>query len=528
MKRPRLRSILAAFIAVALVVPSAAWAASPYDNAPSDLKSFETTLLKKLVTVKWEQTVGVGFAGSYSIGQETLDKGVNSLIVTTASTLSPDNDVLKGCFLRGSDRRITLSNSEKTFQGECVTLNGDGTDFGLVSTSVTMPTISLWDSYWPKQDGWIAIAYYVDGFGIVLRPSRIKLINEKLYIFAVEKVAPEVKYGGLAFNSLGNFIGTISPYGPGSVPSQYLKLNGAPLQCAWENSNSTITNCSTRANQAQSARTGVWTIDSPSASTVSPTPAPKTSSAPISDELLDANNAAVDALSAVSESSDTCNSLVEEIKEVLGNFEVAAPLLDSCAYLDSKFNEIDSKRALAFGGGGILSTKINTLNNLTDQALAQADLADELVATLQDSQPFFVSVTRDLLKFGIDFATTAEDIANLNNRISGLPKVTQAMIQKNSNYKKLQSVFPPDYEIEDLLNQNLPDLSSISSLEQLRNAPSLIARARDSKAVIFKSASLIKSVEKLIPKFVCVKGKQVSVTPATGKCAAGANKTSTA
>ncbi len=513
---------------MSLVAPSAAWASSPYDSAPNDLKSFESALLKKLVTVKWEQTYGIGFAGSYSIGQETLDKGVNSLVVTTASTLSPGNDVLKGCFLRGSDRRITLSNSEKTFQGECVTLNGDGTDFGLVSTSVTMPTISLWDSYWPKLDGWIMVAYYVDGFGIVLRPSRIKLINEKLYVFAVEKVTPEVKYGGLAFNSLGSFIGTVSPYGPGTVPSEYLKLNGAPLQCAWENSNSTITNCSTRTNQSQSARSGVWTIDRPSAAPV-PSSTPTTNSAPISNELLDANNAVVDALSVLSDSIDTCNSLVEEIKEVLGDFEVATLLLDSCSDLDSKFSEIDSKRALAFGGGGgTLSTKISTLNNLTDQALAQADLADELVATLQDSQPMFFSITKDLLKFGIDFATTAEDIANLNNRISGLPKVTQVMIQKNSNYKKLQSVFPPDNDIEELLNKYLPDLSSISSIAQLRNAPSLIAKARDSKAVIFKSTSLIKSVEKLIPKFVCVKGKMVSVTPATGKCAAGATKTSTA
>jgi hypothetical protein len=527
MKLSGKRSILTALIIMSLVAPSAAWASSPYDAAPNDLKSFESALLKKLVTVKWEQTYGIGFAGSYSIGQETLDKGVNSLVVTTASTLSPGNDVLKGCFLRGSDRRITLSDSEKTFQGECVTLNGDGTDFGLVSTSVTMPTISLWDSYWPKLDGWIMIAYYVDGFGIVLRPSKIKLINEKLYVFAVEKVTPEVKYGGLAFNSLGNFIGTVSPYGPGTVPSEYLKLNGAPLQCAWENSNSTITNCSTRTNQSQSARSGVWTIDKPSAAPV-PSSTPTTDSAPISNELLDANNAVVDALSVLSESIDTCNSLVEEIKEVLGDFEVGTPLLDSCLSLDSKFADLDNKRALAYGGAGNVSTKINVLNDLTDQTIAQADSADGLVATLQDSQPLFTSITKELLKFGIEFASTAENVANLNNRISGLPKAAQTMILKNANYKKLQNAFPSEYDIDDLLSQNLPDLSSVSSIAQLRNAPGLIAKAKDSKAVVFKSAPLIKAVEKLIPKFVCVKGKVVSITPATGKCAPGSTKTSTA
>jgi hypothetical protein len=528
MRKSLLRVLTASLVLTSLTFAPTAWAASPYDSPPSDLKAYEAELLKKLITVRWGLSYGVGFAGNYNISQESKDKGINSLVVTTASTLNPENDVFKGCFIRGSDRIVRLSTADKNFEGSCSTWNNDGTDFAVVSTTVTLPTIDLWDSYWPKVDGWISVAYYVDGFGIVLRPSKIRIINEKLYVFGIEKVSPAMKFGGLAFNSDGSFVGTVSPYGPGTIPSDYLKLNGAPLQCAWENSNSTITNCSTRTNQSQSARPGVWTIDSPSAGTVSPTPSPKTSSAPISNELLDANNAVVDALSAVSESIDTCNSLVEEIKEVLGDFEVATPLLDSCSDLDSKFNEIDSKRALAFGGGGTLSTKISTLNSLTDQALAQADLADKAAAVLQDSQTFFVSVTKDLLKFAIDFATTAEDIANLNNRISGLPKVTQVMIQKNSNYKKLQSVFPPDYEIEELLNENLPDLSSISSISQLRNAPSLIAKARDSKPVIFKSTSLIKSVEKLIPKFVCVKGKMVSVTPATGKCAAGATKTSTA
>lgn len=504
----------------------AAQAASPYDDAPADLKSYEAALLKNLAVIKYGFSYGVAFAGDYSLSQEQKDKGINSILLTTASTLNPENDSLKGCFAKGNDQKVSVIYSDRTYDGTCWSWNRDGTDFAVVSASVTLPRISLYDSYWPKVGGWIQVAYYVDGFGIQLRPSKVRIINEKLYVLGLDKISPSMKYGGLAFNSLGNFVGTVSPFGPGTIPGDYLKLNGAPLQCGWENSDATITNCSTRSNIAQSARAGVWTIDSPSAPTSSPSPKPIVDSP--ANEVNDANAAVVDALAALSESIDTCNSLVDEIKEVLGDFEVATPLLESCSDLDSKFSEIDSKRALAFGGGGTLSTKINTLNNLTDQALAQADLADELVATLQDSQPMFISVTKDLLKFGIDFAATAEDIANLNNRISGLPKVTQVMIQKNSNYKKLQSVFPADYEIEELLNENLPDLSSISSIAQLRNAPSLVAKARDSKAVIFKSASLIKSVEKLIPKFVCVKGKMVSVTPATGKCAAGATKTSTA
>ena len=526
MRKHLLSVFIASLTLSSLALIPSAWAGSPYDTAPNDLKSYESALLKKLVTVKWGQTYGVGFAGSYSIAQETLDKGINSLIVTTASTLSPNNDVLKGCFLRGADRRVTFSNSEKTFQGECMAWNGDGSDFAIVATSVTLPTIPLWDAYWPKIDGWIDIAYYVDGFGIVLRPSRIKLINEKLYVFALEKVAPELKYGGLAFNSLGNFVGTVSPHGPGLVPSEYLKLNGAPLQCPWENSNSTITNCSTRTNQAQSARTGVWTIDSPS-STPSPTPSPKTSSDPVPNELKDANEAVETSLSAVTDLIDSCNAIVDDIKESLGEYQVATSILSSCDQFDSKFIEIEGRRAQAYEGSGSASTRVKTLNSLTDQALALADSTEKHLFELQSSKLLFAQITQDLNAFSKDIEASAEAFANLNNRISGLPKATQTMIWKNSNFKKLKSVFGSESDIDLLLQENLPDLKSISTFTQLKNAPKLISKAKDSRADILNSSQLIKSIEKLIPKFVCVKGKIISVTPATGKCAPGATKTST-
>jgi hypothetical protein len=514
-------------VLVAVLSPVPAQAASPYDSPPVDLKSYEAELLKNLVVVKWGLNYGVGFAGAYNISQDTKDKGINSLIITTASTLNPDNDVYKGCFIRGSDRKVLLSNSQKNFDGTCWDWNNDGTDFGVVATSVTLPTISLWDSYWPKMDGWVEIAYYVDGFGIQLRPSKVKLINEKLYVLGIEKVTPAIKYGGLAFNSSGNFVGTVSPYGPGTIPSDFLKLNGAPLQCGWENSSATITNCSTRTNISQSARTGVWTLDSPSSSTTATSPNPKPTLAATT-EVSDANEAVADALSALLEVVDTCESLVQEIKNRLGEFEVANPFLDRCGTLDGKYAEIDSKRAQIFTGSGPINSKVDGLNKLTDQALAQVDAAEIVLASIQDSEPIFDAVIADLLKYGIDFATTAESVANLNNRIYGLPKSVQSMILKNSNYKKLSNVFPAEYDLEDTISKSLPDFSNFSNITQLNNVQSLIAKARSGNGTVFNSGPLLKSVEKLIPKYVCVKGRNVSVTPATGKCAPGSTKTSTA
>jgi hypothetical protein len=246
-----------------------------------------------------------------------------------------------------------------------------------------------------------------------------------------------------------------------------------------------------------------------------------------STEATDANNAVSDVLVALRETSNNCESLADGIRERLGDFQVANPLLDNCGTLNVKYSEIDSKRALAFGGLGSTNSKVEALNELTDQALAQADLADQALASLQDAQLVFDLIITDLLKYSIDFATAAESVANLNNRISGLPKTTQTMIKKNANYKKLSSVFPAEYDLEETISSSLPDLSSISTNLQLKNVQNLIAKARTSNGTVFNSGPLLKAIEKLIPKYVCIKGKTVSVTPATGKCASGSVKTST-
>jgi hypothetical protein len=527
MRNSFLRFFFVTALTSSLLVPIAAHAASPYDNAPADLKSYEAALLKNLAVVKYGFTYGVAFAGDYSLSQEQKDKGINSILLTTASTLNPENDSLKGCFAKGNDQKVSVIYSDRTYDGTCWSWNRDGTDFAVVATSVTLPKISLYDSYWPKVDGWLEVAYYVDGFGIQLRPSKVRIINEKLYVLGIDKISPSMKYGGLAFNSLGNFVGTVSQYGPGVVPGDYLKLNGAPLQCGWENSSATITNCSTRTNVAQSARAGVWTIDSPSAPAAATTPTPKPTVDSGANEVSDANKAVSDALSKLLEVVDACESLASGIRERLGEFQVANPLLDKCGTLDGKYAEIDSKRAQAFTGSGSTNAKVDALNKLTDQALAQVDAAELVVALLQDAQPVFDEIIPNLLKYGIDFATTAESVANLNNRVYGLPKTVQTMIIKNSNYKKLASIFPAEYDLEETISKSLPDLSAISSIAQLKNVENLIAKARSGNSIVFNSGPLLKAVEKLIPKYVCVKGKTVSVTPATGKCAPGSTKTST-
>jgi hypothetical protein len=63
MRKSLLRVLTASLVLTSLTFAPTAWAASPYDSPPSDLKAYEAELLKKLITVRWGLSYGVGFAG---------------------------------------------------------------------------------------------------------------------------------------------------------------------------------------------------------------------------------------------------------------------------------------------------------------------------------------------------------------------------------------------------------------------------------------------------------------------------------
>ena len=180
-------------------------AASTFNAAPANLKTFEANLERSLATITCGVKTGVGFFGSYNITQELKNQGTNSIVLT-------NNSLVESCKTY-STQEVPLSFQGKNYKGKVTSWNTEGSDFATLNTSVAAETLALFDSNWPENGWWVDVAYYVNGFGIVWRSSQVSIVNEKEYILAIDKISPAPVTGGLVFNNQGIFIGVVTSLG---------------------------------------------------------------------------------------------------------------------------------------------------------------------------------------------------------------------------------------------------------------------------------------------------------------------------
>jgi hypothetical protein len=267
-----------------------AQAASRYSGPPANLDSLKKKLTDAMVVITANGVTSIGFAGDFDLSSDFQNRGYNSIIVTKHSNISRDNDPLQGCFRRGNNREVVINYQNKTYRGECANWNNDGYDFASIYTSVKVPTLSLFDNYIPPIGGWVYVAYHLDGIGIQFVESRIKFFGKETLAIGIEKFLPVSKNGGLVFNSLGNFVGSLTTFGPGTVPSDYLKVSGAPMMCHSQGSEANVVNCNTSAKPGQTQQDKVWTIDTAVEAKPTPTPTPTVDDSedaePVEDTIL--------------------------------------------------------------------------------------------------------------------------------------------------------------------------------------------------------------------------------------------------
>ncbi len=501
---------------LALLQPATAQAASPYDAPPTDLKAFEKTLLESIATVSCRYKKGIGFFGSYALSQESKDKGQNSLIVTNQSLI---NDCI-----RSSGESISIGFNGKNYNSVYSGFNVDGSDLATVVSSLSPPPISLYDNYWPKLGSWVYVAYFVESFGIIFRSSKVQLINESTYVLAIDGVTPTPTYGGIVFNSDGNFVGTIAMMGPGTAPAGMLKVHGAPLQCEISGiQRATITRCS------EGARDRIWTIDPPSGVVAKPTarPTPTQTTSTISRELSSAQLTALQAAKRYESAVEACDAefdrLDEETRDVVESFD----FLRLCHSLDSEFEEFRSEiedfdlRSSNISQGvatfGRLSASIDRLTR--DLGSIKSDVAA--------SRSTITAYARTYSEIQGWLEIASEVWPNVENRISMLSKSSQAMIKKNSNFKKAAALIDGlDGKNEQIseLNDSAASATRISDLKTAVNDGMKLKAALKGYQEL---NSLVKAIDKLIPAYVCTKGPLVANLPKTGKCAPGYSKVST-
>jgi hypothetical protein len=507
---------LVLILILALLKPTSAQAASPYDGPPSDLKSFEKTLLESIATVSCRYKKGIGFFGSYALSQESKDKGQNSLIVTNQSLI---NDCI-----RSSGESISIGFNGKNYNSVYSGFNVDGSDLATVISSLSPPPISLYDNYWPKLGSWVHVAYFVESFGIIFRSSKVQLINESTYVIAIDGVTPTPTYGGIVFNSDGNFMGTIAMMGPGTAPAGMLKVHGAPLQCEISGiQRATITRCS------EGARDKIWTIDPPSGVVAKPTPrpTPTQTTSTVSRELSSAQLTALQAVKRYESAVEGCDAefdrLDEETLDVVEGFD----FLSVCHSLDSDFEEFRSEiedvdlRSSNISQGvatfGRLSTSVDRLTR--DLGAIKSDVAA--------SRSTITAYARTYSEIQGWLEIASEVWPDVENRISMLSKTNQAMIKKNSNFKKAAALI----DALESKNQQISELNdsaaSATRISDLKTAVNDGIKLKASLKSYQELNSLVKAIDKLIPAYVCTKGSLVANLPKTGKCAPGYSKVST-
>ena len=511
---------LSFILILALLQPTSAQAASPYDGPPSDLKSFEKTLLESIATISCRYKKGIGFFGTYSLSQESKDKGYNSLIVTNQSLI---NDCI-----RTSGEAITIGFNGKNYNSVYSGLNVDGSDLATVISSLSPPQISLYDNYWPKLGSWVHVAYFVESFGIIFRSSKVQLINESTYVIAIDGITPMPTYGGIVFNSDGNFMGTVAMMGPGTAPAGMLKVHGAPLQCEISGiQRGTITRCS------EGTREKVWTIDPPSGIVVKPTPTPTSTPKPTptpqttSRELTSAQLVGFQAIQRFETSLESCErefeKFDEETLELISDFD----FLNLCTSLDPELEDLRvaiedfDLRASNVSQGvatlGRLASSVDGLTRELNSIKADVSLSRSTISTYAKT----ISETQAWLDL------VSENWPELENRLSALPKTSQAMIKKNANFKKALTLADNLESRIEQLSEVESSASSATSLSELKSAVNDALKLKAALKGYQEFPTTLKAIDKLIPTYICTKGSLVANLPKIGKCAPGYSKVST-
>jgi hypothetical protein len=512
-------ALIVALIA-GLCLPIHAHAASPYDGPPSDLKALESKLLASIATISCTYKKGIGFFGSYSLSQESKDKGFNSLIITNQS-------LIYDCIYK-SGGSITIGFNGKTYSSTYSGFNSDGNDLATVISTLNPPTISLWDKYWPNIGGWVYVAYYVEGYGIIFRSSRVQLINEALYVLAIDNITPVPLYGGIVFNSDGNFVGTIASIGPGTAPAGMLKVAGAPLQCRIAGvSSGTITNCLSTSDSI-APRSGVWTINPPSGVVAVPTPTPTPTQQVInSRELKAAQDAALRSLNLYDKAVENCfaeftNMTEEQASEVniMEIFGICSDYAADAEVIRGSTEDFDLTNKDVPGGVRALNKYASDADNLTKKVNANRIEVSQSITNL-------ISINSQLLEMKEWLDATAEQWAIIENRLPSIPKTNQSLIQKNSEFKKAQAVVNQIDSVRDKIDSKLESLTRVKNAKEVKAALASLNSFKSSLKSYQNFSTSVLAVEKLIPENVCIKGSLISVTPKSGKCAKGYTKTST-
>jgi hypothetical protein len=319
-------------------------------------------------------------------------------------------------------------------------------------------------------------------------------------------------------------MGTVAMMGPGTAPAGMLKVHGAPLQCEISGiQRGTITRCT------EGSRDKIWTIDPPSGIVAKPTPrpTPTQTTSTVSRELTSAQLTALQAVQRYESALDACDAefdrLDQSTKEIVEGFE----FLTLCHSMDSDFEEYKSEIEDYDLRSSNISQGVSTLGRLGNSIDRLTRDLSAIKATVAGSRSTITTFARTFSEIQGWLDQISEIWPEIENRVSILPKATQAMIKKNASYKKAVTLSEEAENKGEELTEISNAASSADILGELKTANNDLLNLKTSLKSYQEFSNNIKVIEKLIPAFVCTKGQFVANLPKTGKCAPGYSKVST-
>jgi hypothetical protein len=227
--------------------------------------------------------------------------------------------------------------------------------------------------------------------------------------------------------------------------------------------------------------------------------------------------------SAVEACDAEFDRLDEETLDVVEGFE----FLSVCHSLDSDFEEFRSEiedfdlRSSNISQGvatfGRLSTSVDRLTR--DVGAIKSDVAA--------SRSTITAYARTYSEIQGWLEIASEVWPDVENRISMLSKTNQAMIKKNSNFKKAAALIDGLESKNEQISELNDSAASSIRISDLKTAVNDGIKLKASLKGYQELNSLVKAIDKLIPAYVCTKGSLVANLPKSGKCAPGYSKVST-
>jgi hypothetical protein len=501
-------------------------AASPYAGKPTNIESIKNRILDALFIVNYGGKTDLAFAGNYTLSQSSKDDGYESLLITS-------RDYLNQCYYDSISSRtlkLAIENRGKTYKGTCWGFGVEYVDMATIATPFKSPTLPLWDSYMPNPGGWLIAVYYVPGFGVTFKETAVGIINKKTFVIGVEKFSPAPTGSALVFNQDGSFVGVLTSKGVGTVPAEYFKVHGSPLQCSPASTEgSAITNCSTRKSINESAQDGVWTIDETITTTPTPTPVatPRPSPSPtnsIADAIVEARDAYSSALNAYKLYTAKVVACLEAFKGRNASERRMLTIVAGTQICSSENSTAKTANDQTLSLGQTISSSrdplglITQFNNFTDtfniSAMAMDDaisMANKLASLYTD----FEGLENSLLVF-------TEQLENLDYVLSNLPTRVTALIKKGIAFDYVEENRALVEEAESQFDEAQSEINGITypdpeAIDDFSDSLKVIVRGLPSETTF--SRTLQRAMDS-IPAFYCKKGTSATL-PKKGKCASG-------